>query len=126
MRPSKKKSIKKTTAKLLFAGVLSFGLIGFSQAAFAQGPPTPPQGPPPPGEFLKKINPFKKNKNKSSENALNLPAPGTPPRGNGLSPGTPPALGNAPAPGKGRGTPPNPIDLIKKIKLPKPPAHPGT
>ncbi|MES2807799.1 MAG: hypothetical protein V4619_04195 [Bacteroidota bacterium] len=126
MKSAKHRSIKKTTAKLLFAGVLSFGIMGFTSATFAQGPPTPPGGPPPPGELLKKINPFKKNKSKSTNSALNLPAPGTPPAG---APGNPPKLGNPPAPGNGPGappTPPNPIELIKKIKLPKPPAHPGT
>ncbi|MFD2145885.1 hypothetical protein [Mucilaginibacter antarcticus] len=46
MKSLKRKSIKKTAAKLLFAGVLSFGLMGFTSATFAQVPPTPPGGPP--------------------------------------------------------------------------------
>jgi hypothetical protein len=107
MKLTKKKSLRKTTAKLLFAGVLSFGIMGFTATAFSQAPPPPP----PPGEFFKKINPFKKKKSAPARsNGLKLPArPAAP--GNG--PGTPP-------------TPPNPIEAIKKIKLPKPPPHPGT
>ena len=110
VKSTKKGPLKKTAAKFLFAGVLTFGMLGFTSAAFAQVPP-PPQAPPPPGELLKRINPFKKNKKVTADKKhqnLDVPAPGT-----------------APASG-GPPTPPNPIEAIKKIKFPKLPPHPGT
>jgi hypothetical protein len=111
-----KKSLKKGTAKILLAGVLSFGLAGATTTTFAQTPPPPPAGgpptpPPPPGELLNKINPFKKkkaaDKNKTADQKKDT---------------APAKTEAAPAPPAGPPPPPNPLDLFKKKKKTTDPA----
>jgi hypothetical protein len=94
MPSNKKISFKRSATKLLLAGILSFGAV----TAFAQTLPSPPPPPPSPAKLWKKINPFKKGK-------IKLPPY---PKSNLKTP--PP--------------PPDPIDAVKKIKLPKPPPRP--
>lgn len=103
MHSNKKISFKRSTAKLLLAGVLSFGVVSYSPNVFAQTPqPQAPPAPPSPAKLWKKVNPFKKQKKntigKKNSSILGLQAP--------------------PAP-------PNPIDIIKNKKLPAPPPPPA-
>lgn len=109
MRLNKKKRFKKATAKILLAGVLSFGAIECPTAVFAQTPPAPqgpPTPPPSPVEVFNKINPFKKNKKTTAKKEATV----------STDDATPP---QAPPP------PPNPLDLFKKKKGATPPPAPS-
>jgi hypothetical protein len=90
------RSIKKRLFKKSAVKILLAGVLIFGVGTvFAQTLPPPPPAPPSPAKLWKKINPFKKGK-------LNLP----------------------PKPKSNVKAPPDPVDVIKKIKLPKPPPPP--
>lgn len=111
MQLTKRTFLKKSTAKLLLVGVLSFGAMSYSPNVLAQTPPPqgPPTPPPPPGELFNKINPFKKKKDKGKDVA---PKKDTVAEVKPAGPQTPPP-------------PPNPLNLFKKKKTPAPPPAPS-
>lgn len=96
--------IKRFAARLkyLLTLIVLVFLLTASVRVFAQAPPQPPPPPPPPGGLLKKINPFKKHKdtttNKKDTSKAKQTHVNSPP---GLPPGAPPP-------------PPNPLNLFKK------------